>query len=93
MTGKEKVLEFLKNNPASTDEEIALSCNMNPSSARTRRHELEIDGLIVPVGTTSTSSGRKTYIWTTIEKFHTISWLKKKGKKHGSRSKKHTQNT
>lgn len=63
MTGQNKVLEFLKENGPSTDEEIASGTKMNPSSARTRRHELELENLIVAVGKGKTKSGRTTWVW------------------------------
>jgi predicted ArsR family transcriptional regulator len=63
MTGKERVLAFLKEHGASTDDEIAAGCEMSPSSARTRRHELEIDGLVVPVGRVKTQYGKTTFLW------------------------------
>jgi predicted ArsR family transcriptional regulator len=63
MTGKEKILDFLSRNSSATDEEIAELCDMNPSSARTRRLELELEGLIEVCGKTHTTSGRETYLW------------------------------
>ena len=68
MTGKEKVLQLLEQSGKKgiTDEDIASSLGMNPSSARTRRCELERDGLILPVGISQTKAGRRTFLWTAI---------------------------
>lgn len=63
MTGKEKILKFLKENGPATDDQIAARTKMNPSSARTRRHELELEGLVLPVDKTLTASGRQTWVW------------------------------
>ena len=63
MTGKEKILRYLEEVGAATDEEIAKGCKMNPSSARTRRLELEQDGIIRPIAKVKTTSGRLTYLW------------------------------
>lgn len=63
MTGKEKILDFLKNSGPATDEDIARTLDMNPSSARTRRVELEREGLVRAVGRALTKSGRLTYLW------------------------------
>jgi predicted ArsR family transcriptional regulator len=66
MTGKDRILLLLANGLSSglTDEEIASALDMNPSSARTRRCELEQEGLVIPVGLSTTKSGRRTYLWT-----------------------------
>ncbi len=65
MTGKEKILTLLLDSArlALTDEEIADALDMNPSSARTRRSELEREGLVMPIGFSTTKSGRKTFLW------------------------------
>lgn len=69
MTGKEKILLLLANGSrlGLTDEEIADTLAMNPSSARTRRSELEREGLIIPIGFSKTKSGRRTYLWAATE--------------------------
>lgn len=72
VTGKEKVLKFLEENWPATDEEIAEGCGMSPSSARTRRHELEIEGLIEPVGRTKSKYGRETFLWCLASKLKEI---------------------
>lgn len=69
MLGCEKVLEFLKENGPSTDEEIAKGTKMNPSSARTRRMELERTGEVMAVDRGVTSSGRKTWVWDLASKY------------------------
>jgi predicted ArsR family transcriptional regulator len=65
MKGKDKILLLLANSLrlGLTDEEIASSLDMNPSSARTRRSELEQEGLVIPIGFGKTKSGRRTYLW------------------------------
>lgn len=63
MTGKEKILKALRDYGRLTDEELVRKTKMNPSSARTRRHELEMEGLIRVVGSGVTKSGRSTWIW------------------------------
>jgi predicted ArsR family transcriptional regulator len=63
MTGKEKILKFLNEYGPATDDEIARKTRMNPSSARTRRHELELEGLVLPVAKSLTASGRQTWVW------------------------------
>ncbi len=69
MTGKEKILLLLINGSrlGLTDEEIADTLSMNPSSARTRRSELEREGLVIPIGFSKTKSGRQTYLWAATE--------------------------
>ena len=57
-----RVYEFICRTP-STDEEIAQSLEMNPSTVRPRRGELARRGLIVEAGTRRTSSGRMATIW------------------------------
>lgn len=64
MTGAEKVYAYLLENGPKTDDQIAEALQMSPSSVRTRRFELEQEGLVVPVGRTLTKYGRTTYIWT-----------------------------
>jgi len=67
MTGKDRILSLLETQVRGlTDEEIAKVLDMNPSSARTRRCELERDGLVLPVGVTTTKAGRRTFLWTTV---------------------------
>lgn len=65
MTGKDRILLLLANSVVFglTDEEIASTLDMNPSSARTRRCELEQEGLVIPIGFSKTKSGRSTYLW------------------------------
>jgi len=57
-----RVYEFICRTP-STDEEIAESLEMNPSTVRPRRGELARRGLIVEAGTRRTVSGRMAVIW------------------------------
>jgi len=63
MTGKEKILNYLANRGPARDEDLAADLGMSPSSARTRRRELERDGLVVPVGRTLTKYGGETWVW------------------------------
>jgi predicted transcriptional regulator len=63
MTGAEKVYSYLLENGPKTDDQIAEDLHMSPSSVRTRRYELEQDGLVIPVGKALTKYGRQTYIW------------------------------
>jgi predicted ArsR family transcriptional regulator len=65
MKGKDRILLLLANSaqPGLTDEEIASGLDMNPSSARTRRSELEQEGLVIPIGLGKTKSGRRTFLW------------------------------
>jgi hypothetical protein len=60
-----KVLEFLRTCGAfgATDEEIATSLGLNPSTARPRRIELARRGLIVEAGTRKTASRRTAVAW------------------------------
>ena len=53
-----------------TDEEGVRALNLNPSSYRPRRVELEQRGLIVPAGKRLTSSGRLAVIW--VRSPHTV---------------------
>jgi len=68
MKGKDRILLLLANSKQSglTDEEIASALDMNPSSARTRRCELEQEGLVIPIGFGITKSGRRTFVWTAM---------------------------
>lgn len=63
MTGKDRIIEFLSKNGPSTDEQIASGTGLNPSSARTRRHELEREGIVLAVDYGLTKSNRSTFIW------------------------------
>jgi predicted ArsR family transcriptional regulator len=65
MKAKDRILLLLANDSrlGLTDEEIASSLDMNPSSARTRRCELEQEGLVIPIGLGKTKAGRKTFLW------------------------------
>jgi DNA-binding Lrp family transcriptional regulator len=63
LTGKEKILRYLNDHGPMRDEDLAEVLKMSPSSARTRRHELELEGILVPVGLTLTTYGRETYLW------------------------------
>jgi predicted ArsR family transcriptional regulator len=56
------VLEALKSQ-AMTDEEIAAALQLNPSTARPRRIELQRAGLVIAAGTKATRSGRQATIW------------------------------
>ena len=49
--------------PRSTDEQIAEGLNMNPSTVRPRRLELERAGRIEPAGASKTRSGRRAVGW------------------------------
>jgi len=59
---RQRVLDALTQRPM-TDEEIATTLNLNPSTARPRRIELVQRGLVVEHGIAITSSGRKAVIW------------------------------
>lgn len=68
MTGKDRILKLLITNPLPlSDEEIASKLRMNPSSARTRRCELEREGSVLAVGYTETKAGRRTFLWTAAD--------------------------
>ena len=58
-----RVLEYLKANGPSTDEEIANGLGMNPSTERPRRIELQRRGLVVEAGARKTASGRQAVVW------------------------------
>jgi transcription initiation factor IIE alpha subunit len=60
-----QVYEFLWTCGAfgATDEEIATSLGLNPSTARPRRIELARRGLIVEAGTRKTASNRNAVAW------------------------------
>ena len=58
-----RVLEYLETHGPSTDEEIATGLDMNPSTQRPRRIELQKRGLVVEAGTRKTVSGRKAVVW------------------------------
>ena|ERR1700674_702086 len=57
-----KVLALIVERPR-TDEELIEALAGNPSTIRPRRVELYADGLIEPVGTRPTHSGRQAVIW------------------------------
>jgi DNA-binding Lrp family transcriptional regulator len=63
MTGKEKIVNYLAKHGPMRDEDLARILNMSPSSARTRRHELELEGIVIAVGRTLTKYGGETWIW------------------------------
>ena len=59
-----KVLATIQAAPAGlTDEEIAARLNMNPSTERPRRIELQKRGFIEQAGTRRTASGRQAAVW------------------------------
>jgi len=58
-----RVLEYLAEHGPSTDEQIAIGLNMNPSTARPRRIELHKRGLVFEAGVGKTASGRKAVVW------------------------------
>jgi len=64
-TQRERVYALLRSRDA-TDEEIASFLNMNPSTARPRRIELQKDGRIIQIGTKRTTSGRLAAVWHAI---------------------------
>jgi len=63
MTGKERIVEYLNSHGPQRDEDLAEALKMSPSSVRTRRHELELEGVVVAVGKTLTKYLRETWIW------------------------------
>jgi transcription initiation factor IIE alpha subunit len=58
-----RVLKYLETHGPSTDEEMARGLDMNPSTQRPRRIELQKRGLVVEAGTRKTVSGRKAVVW------------------------------
>jgi transcription initiation factor IIE alpha subunit len=58
-----RVLDFIAQHGPATDEEIAVGCGMNPSTARPRRIELARRGMIVEGGSRRTTSGRMATVW------------------------------
>ena len=59
-----KVMATIQAAPAGlTDEEIAARLNMNPSTERPRRIELQKRGFIEQAGTRLTASGRQAAVW------------------------------
>lgn len=63
MTGKDKIVAYLKNRGPARDEDMAEALKMSPSSVRTRRHELEKEGIVVAVAQTLTKYHRETWLW------------------------------
>lgn len=61
----QEVYETIKQFGPVTDEKIAYYAQMNPSTARPRRLELQREGLIVQAGHGKTSAGRKAALWAT----------------------------
>lgn len=53
----------IRGEEGATDEEIAAALDMNPSTARPRRVELERAGLIKKSGRRPTRSGRMATVW------------------------------
>lgn len=66
VTKREEVYEFLKKNGPMTDEEIQNGLDMNPSTQRPRRIELEAEGRVVAAGYGVTKAGRKAIIWMAV---------------------------
>jgi hypothetical protein len=60
---KKQVLTLLQSGGPMTDEAIAVTLKLNPSTARPRRIELVQDGLVVQVGEGKTRSGRRAALW------------------------------
>lgn len=59
----QEVFETIKQFGPATDEQIAYYAQMNPSTARPRRLELQREGLIVPAGYGKSKAGRKAQLW------------------------------
>lgn len=68
-SGRELVLETLRNIGPSTDERIyqAISFEISPSGCRSRRAELVRLGLVVAVGIGKTASGRDCQVWEAVK--------------------------
>lgn len=62
-----RVLQFLRDNPGCTDEEIAEGTGLPPNTARPRRVELMRSGTVVQVGKKVARSGRKANAWAVRE--------------------------
>ena len=65
-TLRKRVFECIKTSGAQgmTDEELQYFCNMDGSTERPRRRELEIAGLVIDSGLTrKTRSGRAATVW------------------------------
>jgi hypothetical protein len=60
---RQKVYELLLLRGPMTDEAIAVTLKLNPSTARPRRIELTEDGIVAKVGEGKTRSGRKASLW------------------------------
>ena len=60
---RDRVLSFIILAGPVTDEEIATGLELNPSTARPRRVELQRAGLIEPAGQKVTISGRRAVAW------------------------------
>jgi hypothetical protein len=66
-TLRAQVLELIQRHPEGlTDEEISTLLSMNPSTARPRRLELAVAGLIESHGTALTASGRSANLWRAV---------------------------
>ena len=66
-TLRAQVLAYIEQHPSGlTDEEVQLGLEMNPSTQRPRRIELQRAGLIAPSGTRKTTSGRKATVWQAV---------------------------
>lgn len=63
---RDRVLAYLAIAPA-TDEQIATALQLNPSTVRPRRIELVKAGLVGPVGTRLTKSGRWAQTWGVVD--------------------------
>ena len=67
MTAKEKIVNLLAKHGPFRDEDLARILDLSPSSVRTRRNELEKEGVVMAVGKTLTKYGRETYIWDIVK--------------------------
>jgi predicted transcriptional regulator len=63
---RQQVLEYVRNNPGCTDDEIAESIDEKPASVRGRRSELCSEGLIQKIGSRSVSRKKPISIYSAV---------------------------
>lgn len=73
-TARYRVYGYVQGNPGCTDEEIAIGLGMNPSTARPRRCELEVRGIVVGRGVKKTLSEAEAECWFITEVPYPEQW-------------------
>jgi predicted ArsR family transcriptional regulator len=60
---QQRVLAYIRAHPGCTDQQISAGLDLDPSTARPRRVELESAGAIRKAGKSKTASGRLAWGW------------------------------